>query len=311
MWRGISKDIDGIAFHGGLELAEYAHPEVLVSTEWLAQHLDDPQVRVAEVDWDPAAAYEVGHARGSALVDWKRDINDPLRRDILSKEQFEALMGRLGVTAETTLVLYGDMRNWFAAFAFWTFKIYGHEDVRLLNGGRRKWFEEGRPVSEEVPTFPTTTYRAGATDLSLRQFLPGVRDILGRRDFALVDVRSPAEFNGEISAPPEYSNEGAQRAGHIPGAANIPWAQAIQEDDTFKPVEQLRELYAAKGVTPDRNVITYCRIGERSSHTWFVLRYLLGYGNVANYDGSWSEWGNSVGVPVEKPGVEIREPVPA
>jgi thiosulfate/3-mercaptopyruvate sulfurtransferase len=292
-------------------LAEYAHPEVLVSTEWLAQHLDDPAVRVAEVDWDPSAAYELGHVRGAALVDWKRDINDPLRRDILSQRQFELLLGRLGVTPQTTLVLYGDMRNWFAAFAFWTFKIYGHDDVRLLNGGRRKWFEEGRPVSDAVPTFAPTSYSAREPNLALRQFLPGVRDVLGRSDVALVDVRSPAEFNGEISAPPEYQNEGAQRAGHIPGAANIPWSQAIREDDTFKSVEELGSLYSAKGVTADKNVITYCRIGERSSHTWFVLTYLLGYGNVANYDGSWSEWGNSVGVPVEKPGAEILEPVPA
>jgi thiosulfate/3-mercaptopyruvate sulfurtransferase len=292
-------------------LTEYAHPEVLVSNEWLAQHLDDPQVRIAEVDWDPSAAYELGHVPGAALVDWKRDINDVVRRDILSKEQFQALMERLGVTPQTTLVLYGDMRNWFAAFAFWTFKIYGHGDVRLLNGGRRKWFDEGRPVSQEIPSFAATTYHPGEPHLALRQFLPGVLSILDRKEYALVDVRSPAEFNGEITAPPEYQNEGAQRGGHIPGAANVPWAQAIQDDDTFKPREQLSALYEAKGVTPDKSVITYCRIGERSSHTWFVLTYLLGYRNVANYDGSWSEWGNSVGVPVEKPGVEIRVPVPA
>jgi thiosulfate/3-mercaptopyruvate sulfurtransferase len=285
-------------------VTDYAHPEVLVSTEWLAQHLEDPAVRILEVDWDPASAYELGHVPGAALVDWKRDINDTVRRDILSRDQFVSLMERLGVTPHTTLVLYGDMRNWFAAFAFWTFRIHGHRDIRLVNGGRRKWFEEDRPATEAVPGFPAATYPAPVPTAGLRQFLPGVRDILGRSDHGLVDVRSPAEFSGAISAPPEYQNEGAQRSGHIPGAVNIPWAQAIQEDDTFKPVEQLRELYQSRGLTPDKTIVTYCRIGERSSHTWFVLTYLLGYTRVANYDGSWSEWGNSVGVPVEKPAAE-------
>ncbi len=242
------------------------------------------------------------------LVDWKRDINDTVRRDILSREQFERLLGRVGATPESTLVLYGDMRNSFAAFSFWAFTIYGHRDMRLLNGGRRKWFEENRPTTEEVPSNEATRYQGAEADTSLRAFLPDVREVLGRDDFNLVDVRSPAEYKGEISAPPEYANEGAQRAGHIPGAANIPWAQAIQDDDTFKSVDELRTLYAAQGVTGDNPVITYCRIGERSSHTWFVLRYLLGFPTVSNYDGSWSEWGNSVGVPVEK---EAREAVPA
>ena len=289
-------------------MTEYAHPEVLVTTEWLQDHLDDDKVRILEVDYDPTSAYELGHVPGSVLVDWKRDINDTVRRDILSRQQFEALMRRVGATPETTLVLYGDMRNWFAAFAFWTFTIYGHSDVRLLNGGRRKWFEENRPTTEDVPTFAESEYQAREADTSLRSFLPDVRQVLGRDDFTLVDVRSPAEYKGEISAPPEYANEGAQRAGHIPGAANIPWAQAIQDDDTFKPADELRELYAAKGVTSDNPVITYCRIGERSSHTWFVLRYLLGFPTVSNYDGSWSEWGNSVGGPVEK---DTQAPVAA
>jgi thiosulfate/3-mercaptopyruvate sulfurtransferase len=281
-------------------VADYAHPEVLVTTAWAEEHLNDPRVRILEVDYDPSSAYELGHVPGAALVDWKKDINDTVRRDILSKDQFEQLMSRVGATPETTLVLYGDMRNWFAAFAFWTFKIYGHNDVRLINGGRRKWIEEGRPTAEDRPSFSSTQYTAADANGGLRSFLPDVRQVLGRDDFSLVDVRSPAEFKGEIAAPPEYATEGAQRTGHIPGAVNIPWAQAIQDDDTFKTVDELRDLYGAQGVTPEQSVITYCRIGERSSHTWFVLKYLLGYPVVTNYDGSWSEWGNSVGVPVEK-----------
>jgi thiosulfate/3-mercaptopyruvate sulfurtransferase len=279
---------------------EYAHPEALVSTQWVEEHLDDPQVRVLEVDYAPGDAYELGHIPGAGLVDWKRDINDPVRRDILSKSQMEELMSRLGVTPEMTLVLYGDFRNWFAAFALWTFKIYGHQDVRLMNGGRRKWFDEDRAVTEDIPTWSPTDYKAHGADLGLRVLQPQVFSILGRDDFGLVDVRSPMEFSGEITAPPEYPNEAAQRGGHIPGASSIPWLQAINDDDTFKSRKELEELYHPKGITPDKSIITYCRIGERSSHTWFVLKYLLGFPSVFNYDGSWSEWGNGVGMPVEK-----------
>jgi len=281
-------------------MSDYAHPEVLVSTAWVAEHQSDPAVRVLEVDYDPSGAYELGHLAGAALVDWKRDINDQVRRDVLSRADMEQLMGRLGVTPQTTLVLYGDMRNWFAAFALWTFKLYGHEDVRLMDGGRRKWAEENRPWTEAVPTFTATTYKARGADLGIRASHQAVRALLGSPDLALVDVRSPAEYRGEISTPAEYPNEGAQRAGHIPGAVSIPWAEAIREDDTFKSADDLRALYAGRGITPDRTVVTYCRIGERSSHTWFVLKWLLGYPVVANYDGSWSEWGNSVGAPIEK-----------
>ena len=281
-------------------MSEYAHPEVLVSTAWVSEHQNDPAVRLLEVDYDPSGAYELGHLAGAALVDWKRDINDQVRRDVLSRADMEQLMGRLGVSADTTLVLYGDMRNWFAAFALWTFQIYGHGDVRLMNGGRRKWAEEGRPMTEDVPAFTPTTYRARGADLGIRATHQMVRGLVGSADVSLVDVRSPAEYRGEISTPAEYPNAGAQRAGHIPGAVSIPWAEAIRDDDTFKPADELRALYAGKGVTPDRTVVTYCRIGERSSHTWFVLKWLLGYPVVANYDGSWSEWGNSVGAPIEK-----------
>jgi thiosulfate/3-mercaptopyruvate sulfurtransferase len=280
---------------------DYADSSVLVTTEWVQEHQNDPNVRLLEVDYDPESAFELGHLRNAALVDWKKDINDQLRRDILSKSQFEALMGRIGATPDTTLVLYGDMRNWFAAFAFWTFKIYRHGDVRLMNGGRRKWIDEGREMTEEVPSFAATSYTAGGADFGLRALLPGVLSSQGRTDVAFVDVRSPAEFTGEITAPPEYANEAAQRGGHIPGAANIPWAQAIKDDDTFKSADDLAALYAGKGITSDKTVITYCRIGERSSHTWFVLKYLLGFPVVINYDGSWSEYGNVVGAPIEKP----------
>jgi thiosulfate/3-mercaptopyruvate sulfurtransferase len=279
-------------------MAEYAHPEVLVSTEWVAAHLHDPNIRIAEVDVD-TTAYETGHIPGAVGWNWTNQLNDPVRRDIASKEQFEELMASSGIDRHTTVILYGDNNNWFAAYAFWLLKIYGHEDVRLMNGGRKKWVDEGRPLTTEVPRYERTVYRAEEPDLRIRAFLQDVLQRLGRADVALVDVRSPQEFTGEILAPPGLP-ETAQRGGHIPGAKNIPWAQAVREDGTFKSYEELRALYEGQGITPDKEVIAYCRIGERSSHSWFVLKYLLGYPKVKNYDGSWTEWGNVVGLPIER-----------
>jgi len=277
---------------------EYAHPEVLVDTDWVDQHKNDPKVRVAEVDYDPTANYTLGHIPGSVLIDWKADINDPVTRNILTKQACENLLQRVGVNDDTTLVLYGDFNNWFAAFAFWVFKYYGYKDVRLMNGGRKKWLVEDKPVTKDIPSHAKGNFRASEPDSSIRVFLRYVRDTLGSK--ILVDVRGPKEFTGEILAPPEYPTEHAQRGGHIPGAVNIPWGQAVNEDGTFKSAEELQKLYQSKGVAADKEVISYCRIGERSSHTWFVLKYLLGYPNVKNYDGSWTEWGNMIDNPIEK-----------
>ena len=277
---------------------EYAHPEVLVDTDWVDQHKNDPKVRVAEVDYDPTANYTLGHIPGSVLIDWKADINDPLTRNILTKQACESLLQRVGVNDDTTLVLYGDFNNWFAAFAFWVFKYYGYKDVRLMNGGRKKWLEEDKPVTKDIPSHAKGNFKASEPDSSIRVFLKYVRDTLGSK--ILVDVRGPKEFTGEILAPPEYPTEHAQRGGHIPGAVNIPWAQAVNEDGTFKSADELQKLYQSKGVAADKEVISYCRIGERSSHTWFVLKYLLGYPNVKNYDGSWTEWGNMIDNPIER-----------
>ncbi|MGA8844539.1 MAG: sulfurtransferase [Nitrososphaeraceae archaeon] len=277
---------------------EYAHPEVLVSTSWVEEHVKDTNVRVAEVDYDPTANYALGHIPGSVLLDWKVDINNPLTRDILTKEACEQLLQKVGVSNDTTLILYGDFNNWFAAFAFWVFKYYGFKDVRLMNGGRKKWLEEDRALTKDVPTYDKGSFKALGPDQSIRVFLRYVQDTLGGK--TLVDVRSPKEFTGEILAPPEYPTEHAQRGGHIPGAANIPWAQAVSDDGTFKTADELKTLYESKNVTPDKEVIAYCRIGERSSHTWFVLKYLLGFPNVKNYDGSWTEWGNMINNPIEK-----------
>jgi len=279
---------------------EYAHPEVLVNTQWVEDHLKDPKVRFAEVDYDPKANYMLGHTPGAVLFDWKEDINDPLTRNIFSKPSCEDLLQRAGINNDTTLILYGDFNNWFAAFAFWVFKYYGYDDIRLMNGGRKKWLEEDRPLSKDIPEYPKGNFKAAEPDNSIRVFLNYVRDSIESSQKVLIDVRSPKEFTGEILAPPEYPTEHAQRGGHIPGALNIPWSQAVSEDGTFKSAEELKKLYESKGITSNKEVIAYCRIGERSSHTWFVLKYLLGYPDVKNYDGSWTEWGNMIANRIEK-----------
>jgi thiosulfate/3-mercaptopyruvate sulfurtransferase len=277
---------------------DYAKP-VLVTTEWLSDHLGDEGLVVAEVDENPDL-YDEGHIPGAIKLHWRDDLEDPVERDLVEKDAFERLMGERGVSNETTLVLYGDKNNWFAAYAYWYLKIYGHEDVRILDGGRQKWIDEGRELTTDVSAPPQATYRAQERDESIRAYRDAVRETIGASGKALVDVRSPQEFAGELIAPPGYEQEGAQRAGHIPTAQSIPWAQAVGDDGTFKTPDDLRALYEGKGVTPDKEVTAYCRIGERSAHTWFVLRELLGYENVRNYDGSWTEWGNLVDVPIEK-----------
>ena len=279
----------------------YVHPEVLVDTQWAEDHLKDPKVRIAEVDYDSRANYELGHIPGAVLFDWKNDINDPLTRNVLTKESCQNLLQNAGINNDTTLLLYGDFNNWFAAFAFWVLKYYGYKDVRLINGGRKKWLQEDRALTKEVPFYPKGNFAANEPDSQIRIFLDGVKRAVSAPGLKMVDVRSPKEFSGEILAPPEYPTEHAQRGGHIPGAVNIPWAQAVNDGDgTFKNTEELKQLYESKGITPDKEIIAYCRIGERSSHTWFVLKYLLGYPNVKNYDGSWTEWGNMIANQIEK-----------
>jgi len=277
----------------------YAHPEALVDADWVQAHLADPTVRLIEVDVD-TTAYEQGHIPRAVGFNWQKDLQDQLMRAPVSKEQLEALLGRAGVSNDTTIVLYGDNNNWFAAWALWILKYYGHYDVRLLNGGRVKWLADQREFTTAVPSYPRTRYVAQAPHSNIRAFRDQILLSLGRTGFALVDVRSPAEYSGELLAPVYLPQEGAQRGGHIPGAANIPWSQAVLPDGTFKPAEELRSLYASKGITQEKEVVAYCRIGERSSHTWFVLHSLLGYPKVRNYDGSWTEWGSLIGVPIEK-----------
>jgi thiosulfate/3-mercaptopyruvate sulfurtransferase len=276
----------------------YAKP-VLVTTDWLAEHVNDDDVVIAEVDENPDV-YDEGHIPGAVKLHWRDDLQDPVERDLVDRPTFERLMGERGISNETTVVLYGDKNNWFAAYAYWYLKIYGHQDVRILDGGRQKWADENREFTSDVPEPKATEYQASERDESIRTYRDAVKDLIGQQANALIDVRSPQEYAGELIAPPGYEQEGAQRAGHIPTAASIPWASAVRDDGTFKPAEELRELYEGKGVTPEKDVTAYCRIGERSAHTWFVLRELLGYEVVKNYDGSWTEWGNLVDVPIEK-----------
>src|SRR5215468_7482798 len=278
-------------------MTDYANPAALVSTQWVADHLSDSSVRLIEVDVD-TTAYEQGHVQGAVGVNWTTQLGDPIRRDIPSKEDWAKLLSQAGVGPDTRIIFYGDNNNWFAAFAYWVSKIYGHQNSALMNGGRKKWELESRPLTTDAPTTAVANYPARQADLKYRASL---QDVLNRASgTALVDVRSPAEFSGEVIAPPGMT-ETAQRAGHVPGAQNIPWAQAANEDGTFKSPEELKALYGGKGVTPDKDVIAYCRIGERSSHSWFVLKELLGFNNVKNYDGSWTEYGSVVGVPIENP----------
>ena len=280
----------------------YAHPDALVSTEWVAEHLQDPQVRLVESNEDPLV-YPSGHIPGAVQIDWTSDLNDPLRRDYIAAADFAALVSRFGITPDTTVVLYGDRNNWWACYAFWVFQLFGHTNASILDGGRLKWEKEGRPLTREVPTYAASTYP-----------VPSARDDAAHRAFRaqvlahseaggqLVDVRSPDEYTGAKLHMPEYPQEGAMRGGHIPGAKSVPWARAINpEDGTFKDAEQLKAIYLGeKQLDPSKETIAYCRIGERSSHTWFTLKYLLGFDHIRNYDGSWTEWGNLVGVPVAK-----------
>jgi thiosulfate/3-mercaptopyruvate sulfurtransferase len=292
-----------------IEQRGYAHPEVLVSTDWVAQHLNDPSVRIVEVDED-VLLYSTGHIPNSVMVDWQAHLNDPVKREFIGPDKFGPLMDSVGIKNDTTVVFYGDRNNWWAAYAYWIFKLNGHNNVKVMDGGRKKWIDEGRELTKDGPKHSSSGYRANA-DTSVIQNIRAFRDevlahIGGRdphpsADKKLVDVRSPGEYSGELMHMADYPQEGTLRGGHIPSAESIPWAQAVDADTaTFKSADQLKQLYGGKGVTPDKDVVVYCRIGERSSHTWFVLHELLGYPKVRNYDGSWTEWGNGVGLPIEK-----------
>ena len=280
-------------------MADYSHPESLVNTQWVADHGSDANVRLVEVDVD-TSAYEQGHIAGAVGWNWQSQLQQSVRRDVPSKAEMEQLLGSAGIDNGTTVVLYGDNNNWFACWAFWQLKYYGHSEVKVMNGGRAKWTAENRPVTTDVPNHGAKTYNASGPHESLRAYRDQVLASVNAGNISLVDVRSPDEYAGNLLAPPNLPQEGAQRGGHIPGAANIPWAQAANEDGTFKSADELQSLYGGKGIDGGRETIAYCRIGERSSHTWFVLTQLLGHSNVRNYDGSWTEWGSIVGAPIEK-----------
>jgi thiosulfate/3-mercaptopyruvate sulfurtransferase len=280
-------------------MADYAK-DVLVDTQWVEDHLGDDSIRIVEVDENPAL-YAESHIPGAIGFDWKKDLQDPVKRDFLGPDDFASLMGDRGISNDHTVVLYGDRNNWFAAYTYWYLRYYGHDNVKLVNGPREKWIAENRPITHDVPSYDSASFKVSGQDDAIRAKREEVLAILGAGSHRLVDVRSPQEFSGELIAMPGYEQEGAQRSGHIPSAKSVPWAQAVREDGTFKSKEELEELYTTKGVIDgDTPIIAYCRIGERSAHTWFVLHELLGRDDVRNYDGSWTEWGNMVAVPIEK-----------
>jgi thiosulfate/3-mercaptopyruvate sulfurtransferase len=280
---------------------EYAYDNVLASTQWINDHLDDPNIRIIEVDYNPSASYMRGHIPGAVLVEWRRELVDSTKRDIISKERFENLLQSLGVNNDTTVILYGDFKNWFATFAFWLCKYYGVQDVRLMNGYRKKWYEEDRSISPDSPSYARGNFKASDPIKNIRASMSYVREILDSdTNKMLVDVRSKDEYLGKVSAPTGYATEYGQSDGHIPSAVNLPWDLAVNEDGSFKSMVELKDLYESIGITPNKEIITYCRIGERSAYTWFVLKYLLGYPYVKSYDGSWMEWSNTVGNPIKR-----------
>lgn len=281
-------------------MAEYTHPETIVDTSWVVDHLNDPKVRLIEADED-VLLYEVNHLPGALKLDWHTDVQDPITRDFVNQQDFENLLSNWGISNDTTVVFYGDKNNWYAAYSFWLFRMYGHQDLKIMNGGRAKWEAEGHPYTKDVPHYPSTTYHAQPADESMRAFRDQVAAGLKDPNRRLIDVRSPQEYTGELIHMLNYPQEGAQRGGHIPSAKSIPWGIAANTDGTFKSVEELRHIYGSKDIMPEREIIAYCRIGERSAHTWFVLTQLLGYPTVRNYDGSWTEWGSLVRAPIEKP----------